>query len=68
MIIPDVNVLVYAARDDCANHAEYRAWLTSVMHGAESVGLSELLLSGVVRVLTHPRIFDPPMSVAQALA
>ena len=68
MIMPDVNVLVYAAREDCAHHAEYRAWLTGVMRGGEAVGLSELVLTGVVRVLTHPRVFDPPMPVANALA
>jgi toxin-antitoxin system PIN domain toxin len=68
MIIPDVNVLVYAARDDSPRHGEYRAWLVSAMDGAEAVGLSELVLSGVVRVLTHPRVFTPPMPVADALA
>jgi hypothetical protein len=68
MIIPDVNVLVYAARDDAPRHHEYRAWVVDAMHGPEAVGLSELVLSGVVRVLTHPRVFSPPMSVADALA
>lgn len=68
MIIPDVNVLVYAARADAPRHAEYRAWLVDALRGAEAVGLSELVLSGVVRVLTHPRIFDPPMPREDALA
>lgn len=68
MIVPDVNVLVYAARADAERHAEYRAWVVGAMRGAEAVGLSELVLSGVVRVLTHPRIFDPPMRLTDALA
>jgi uncharacterized protein len=68
MIIPDVNVLVYAARDNAARHREYRTWLVQAMQGAETVGLSELVLSGVVRVLTHPRVFSPPMPVADASA
>lgn len=68
MIMPDVNVLVYAAREDAERHAEYRAWLTSAMTGAEPVGLSELVLSTVVRVLTHPRVFDPPTRLSDALA
>ena len=38
------------------------------MRGPEAVGLSELVLSGVVRVLTHARVFDPPMSIVEALA
>lgn len=68
MIIPDVNVLVYAARPDADRHTEYRAWLTSVMRGSEPVALSELILSAVVRVLTHPRVFDPPTLLPDALA
>jgi toxin-antitoxin system PIN domain toxin len=68
MIIPDVNVLVYAARDDTKRHVEYREWLVRAMRGAEAVGLSELVLSGVVRVLTHARVFNPPMSMVDALA
>lgn len=68
MIIPDVNVLVYAARDDAVRHREFRAWLEDVMAGQEAVGLSELVLSGVVRVLSHPRVYDPPTPVEHALA
>ena len=68
MIIPDVNVLVHAARDDADRHAEYRQWVTRALSGAEPVGLSELVLSGVARVLTHRRIFDPPMSLRAASA
>ena len=60
MIVPDVNVLVYAAREDAERHGEYRAWLERAFDGQEPVGVSELVLSGVVRVLTHPRVFDPP--------
>lgn len=68
MIVPDVNVLVYAARMGAPDHARYRAWLESVLAGVEPIGLSELVLSGVVRVLTHPRVFDPPLPLADALA
>lgn len=68
MIIPDVNVLVYAAREDAERHGEYRAWLEAAFAGQEPVGLSELVLSSVVRVLTHPRVFDPPLPLADALA
>jgi toxin-antitoxin system PIN domain toxin len=31
------------------------------------VGLSELVLSGFVRVATHPRVFSPPASIERAL-
>ena len=57
---PDVNVLVSAFREDAAHHVRCRAWLGNAFAGRDQVGLSELVLSGVLRVLTHPRIFHPP--------
>ena len=67
MIIPDVNVLVYAARTAAPEHLAYRAWLEQALAGAEPVGLSELVLSGVVRVLTNSRVFTEPLSLHDAL-
>ena len=57
---PDVNVLVSAFREDATHHGRCRAWLVEALSSREQVGLSELVLSGVLRVLTHPRIFHPP--------
>lgn len=68
MIVPDVNVLVYAAREAVPEHAKYREWLEQTLAGIEPVGFSELVLSGVVRILTHPRVFDDPLTTDQALA
>ena len=68
MILPDVNVLVYAHREECERHAEYRAWLENVFASGSSFGVSDLVLSGCLRILTHPRIFDPPTPAPAALA
>ncbi len=65
---PDVNVLVNAAREDAIHHDRCRAWLVDAFSGGGEVGLSELVLSGVLRVLTHPRVFHPPMSSEEATA
>jgi len=67
VIAPDVHVLVYAARDDAPRHAAFRHWLESSLAAPEPVGISELVLSGVVRVLTNPRVFDPPLPLDDAL-
>jgi hypothetical protein len=68
MVLVDVNVLVYAHREDAANHRAYREWLTDVLNSAQAYGMSDLVLSGFVRVVTHPRIFDPPSPVSAALS
>ena len=57
---PDVNILVSAFREDAVHHERCRAWLNDAVAGRERVGLSELVLSGVLRVLTHTKIFHPP--------
>jgi len=45
-----------------------RAWLQAALIGDEPVAISELVLSGFVRIVTHPRVFDPPDDVPSALA
>lgn len=67
MVLPDVNVLVYAHREDSPHHAGCREWLESVINGPESFGLSELVLSGFLRVVTHPKVFTRPSPLADAL-
>jgi toxin-antitoxin system PIN domain toxin len=67
MILPDVNVLVYAHRADAPNHAAYKGWLEQVVNSEQAYGLSDMVLSGFLRVVTHPRIFDPPSDTTVAL-
>ena len=68
MILIDVNVLVYAHRQDAARHDEYRAWLERTLAAAQPYGLSDLVLSGFLRVVTHPRVFRDPTPLPDALA
>ena len=65
---PDVNVLVNAFREDAAHHERCRAWLDGTVAGREPVGVSELVLSGVLRILTHPRVFFPTTTAEAAAA
>ncbi len=67
MFLMDVNVLVYAHREDAANHSAYRQWLESVINGRASFAYSELVLSGFLRVVTHPKIFEMPSTLSSAI-
>ncbi|MDZ7669427.1 MAG: type II toxin-antitoxin system VapC family toxin [Gammaproteobacteria bacterium] len=67
MILPDVNVLVYAHRRDTPDHEAYRSWLESVLDADSAYGMSELVLSGFLRVVTHPRVFKQPSSLRDAM-
>ena len=44
MILCDVNVLVYAFKQDEPRHEEYVAWLDRTVNGDEPYGVSELVL------------------------
>ena len=67
MILPYVNVLIYAFREAAPDHRLYRDWLRESVNGSESFGISELVLSGMIRVLTHPRVFAPPTPLDRAI-
>jgi hypothetical protein len=67
VILPDVSVLVYAYREDAPGHEAYRHWLEDAVASHESFGVSELVLSGFLRVVTHPGVFTPATPVAEAL-
>jgi hypothetical protein len=67
VVLPDVNVLVYAHRQDTPDHAGCLSWLESLVNGNEAFGLSELVLSGFLRVVTHPKVFRVPSSLTDAV-
>lgn len=67
MILPDVNVLVYAFNEDARDHALYAAWLTDTLKAPEPYAISEIVLSAVVRIVTNPRILERPAPIERAL-
>jgi toxin-antitoxin system PIN domain toxin len=68
MIMPDVNILVYAHRQDEATHKAYKAWLEKIVAGPQPFALSVLVADGFVRVVTNPKIFPTPTPLPIALA
>ena len=68
MVLLDVNVLVYAHREDSPRHAEHLSWLEDLVNSDHAYGLSDLVLSGFLRVVTHPKVFNPPNGTDKALA
>lgn len=66
MILPDVNVLLYAHRREYPEHGLYAKWLEDLVAGDEPFGLSELVASAFVRIVTNPRAFDPITPSAEA--
>ena len=67
MVLPDVNILIAAHRADSIEHERCRTWLISVAKGDSMFAMSELVLSGFVRIVTNPRAFKTPSTHQQAL-
>jgi toxin-antitoxin system PIN domain toxin len=67
MKLLDVNILVYAHRKDAPDHARYRVWLEQALDGQEPIAVSELVCSGFLRIVTHPRVFVDPTPLDTAL-
>jgi toxin-antitoxin system PIN domain toxin len=67
MRLPDVNVLVNAFRQDAPDHSRSVQWLGGVDISSEAYGVSDLVLSGFIRIVTHPRIVNPPSPLDSAL-
>ena len=68
MILPDVNVLLYAFREDAVDHARFRQWLDGVVNGDEAYGMSPQVLCSLARIATHPRVYASPSRIENALA
>ena len=66
MILPDVNVLVYAFRREAVDHERYASWLSAALAGSE-VALVESVLLGTIRIVTSPRIVSDPAPTPLAL-
>ncbi len=67
MKLLDVNLLVAAHREDAPQHHAIRSWLESQLGKPPGIALSDLVLSGFVRVVTHPKVFKTPTPLETAL-
>jgi uncharacterized protein len=67
MRLVDVNVLVYAFREDAPRHGDFKRWLDGAVRSDEAYAVSDHVLSGFLRVVTHPRVFHPPTPLDAAL-
>lgn len=65
MIIPDLNLLLYAYDTQSPHHRAAAAWWESCINGTEPVGLPGVVLFGFLRLATSPRVYESPMTVEQ---
>lgn len=66
MILPDVNLLIYAYDETSRFHVKAREWLEKVME-TEQVFLSWHTITGFLRIVTNPRASHQPFPVESAV-
>lgn len=67
MVVPDVNVLVYAHRIESPDHRGYAAWLERLARGPEPFGFADAVGASFVRIVTNARLWRSPTSPETAL-
>src|SRR5687768_12603351 len=66
MLIPDVNLLVYAYNSDAPDHLKARGWWQECMSGTVTIGLPWVVLVGYIRIMTSRRILVRPLPTEAA--
>lgn len=68
MILPDLNLVVYAHNSDAPHHAPARAWWEALLNDAEPVAVPWVVVLGFVRLMTHRSVLITPLSPAASVA
>ena len=66
MIIPDASLLLYAYDEASPFHGKAARWWSDLLSGSEPIGLVPAVLFAFIRVGTSPRVFENPLSIAEA--
>ena len=66
MIVPDVNVLLYAYDSASPFHTRAASWWRTCLAGTEPVGLPHVVMFGFIRVSTSARVFRNPLAASDA--
>lgn len=66
MILVDANLLLYAYHPRADQHAKSKAWLETALSGPDLVRFAWLTLWAFLRIATHPRVFERPLSTSEA--
>ena len=67
MIVPDINLVVYAYNEDAPLHPAAKAWWERCLSGTGPVGLAWAVMLGFVRLMSNRRVLARPMSAGEAV-
>lgn len=69
MIIPDINLLVYAYNADSPEHTRAKEWWEKTVNSTQTIiALPSAVVLGFIRIMTHPRVFPQPLDPENAVS
>lgn len=66
MIVPDINLLLYAYNDNSPFHNTARQWWENTINGSEPVGIPWVVSTGFIRLMANASTMASPVSAAEA--
>jgi toxin-antitoxin system PIN domain toxin len=67
VIIPGINLLVYAYKSDAPRHLRARQWWEDAVRGYQPIGMAWVVALGFLRVMTSRAVMARPMEATRAL-
>ena len=66
MIVPDINLLIYAYNVDAPASDAAQDWWQKLLSGTATVGVPWAVATGFVRIISNPRIMNSPLPLETA--
>jgi len=68
VILPDLNLVVYAHNRDATHHDAARAWWEGLLNGTEPVAVPWVVVLGFLRLMTHRSVLITPLTPPAAIS
>ena len=66
MIVPDLDLLVFAHNEESQFHQRARAWWAELVNGSEPVGMPWQVSNGFIRQISNPGVMNPARTPPEA--
>ncbi len=66
MIVPDLNLLLYAHNEGATNHSAAYRWWTTLLREGETIGIPWVITTGFIRLMSNAAVVEPPLSPSAA--
>jgi uncharacterized protein len=68
VILPDLNLVIYAHNVGAPDHDAARVWWEDLLNGTEVVVIPWVVVLGFVRLMTHRSVLVKPLTPVEAIA